>query len=166
MTNLKLTLPKSENAVMKLIHKYHQAKKDDLTRIFQESDKKFSLTLDEWTSTKNRRYMNINLHDSEGKTYNLGLVRILGSCTSEKILNMVNERLLNFGLNLEDHIVGATSDGAAVMVKFGRLAPSICQLCLNHAMHISVTKTIYNEQEICPEPSIAEKSGEYCKNLI
>ena len=36
---------------------------------------RFSLTFDEWTSLKNRRYMNINVHMAENKFWNLGLTR-------------------------------------------------------------------------------------------
>lgn len=60
----------------------------------------FSLTLDEWTSTANKRYMNVNLHgmnkDSKEKIWNLGLVRIKGSLPAEGCAVLVTERLENF----------------------------------------------------------------------
>jgi len=40
------------------------------------ADKKFSLAFDEWTSGTNKRYMNINVHGSDGKFWNLGLVHV------------------------------------------------------------------------------------------
>ena len=54
MTNLKLTLPKTENAVIKLIHKYHQAKKKELTRISwrKEDVRLVTLQLMLWVSLK------------------------------------------------------------------------------------------------------------------
>jgi len=37
---------------------------------------RFSLTFDEWTSTRNRRYMNINVHARGGEYWSLGLLRV------------------------------------------------------------------------------------------
>ena len=52
--------------------------------------------------------MNLNLHyDSD--PVNLGMVRIKGSMPAERIENLVKERLLEFGLKMED-IVGAMTD--------------------------------------------------------
>jgi len=38
-------------------------------RKLQEQNQKFSLTFDEWTSRKNRRYLNINVHYKEKHTH-------------------------------------------------------------------------------------------------
>ena len=53
--------------------------------------KKFcSVTLDEYTSTRNKRYMNINLHyDSD--PVNLGMVRIEGTLPAERVENLVKD---------------------------------------------------------------------------
>lgn len=62
-------------------------KKVDMINKFtklQEQNQKFSLTFDEWTSRKNQRYLNINVHYKE-KHFILGLVRIHGLCTAESI---------------------------------------------------------------------------------
>ena len=54
---------------------------------------RFSLTLDEYTSMQNRRYMNINVY-VEG--WNLGLVRIFGSMPAEKAVAVVKKKLDEF----------------------------------------------------------------------
>jgi hypothetical protein len=40
-------------------------------------------------------------------------------------------------------VVATTSNGAAVMEKFGSLSPTIQQLWYNHALHLAVTKVFY-----------------------
>jgi hypothetical protein len=45
---------------------------------------KFSTTFDEWTSTRNRRYMIVNVHELGPKFWSLGLVRVSGSMPVEK----------------------------------------------------------------------------------
>ena len=68
---------------------------------------RFSLTFDEWTSTRNRHYMNINVHLRGSKFWNLGLVRVLGSMPA-----MLKVKLATFGLSLQNFIVSITTDGA------------------------------------------------------
>lgn len=64
-------------------------------------EKKFSGTLDEWTSTANYRYLNINLHytvshDGETAFINLGLFKINGSFPATRTLEMVSARIKCF----------------------------------------------------------------------
>ena len=57
--------------------------------------------------------MNLNLHyDSD--PLNLGMVRIKDSMPAERVENLVEERLHEFGLKMEG-IAAATTDGASVM---------------------------------------------------
>ena len=109
--------------------------------------KKFcSVTLDEYKSTRNRRYMNINLHyDSD--PVNLGMVRIEGTLPAERVENLVKERLHEFGLKMED-IVAVTTDGASVMKRFGRMIYCVHQLCFAHGYHLAVTDFLYERQNI------------------
>ena len=51
----------------------------------------FSVTLDEWTSSANRRYMNVNIHGLNGNVWNIGLIRILGSMPAEKCVTLLTE---------------------------------------------------------------------------
>ena len=104
-----------------------------------------SLTFDEWTSTRNRRYLNINVHSGspKGQFWNLGLVRIHGSLPAEKCIQLVNSKLNDFRLSLETDIVSITTDGAAVMQKIGRLITPGHQLCLAHGIQLAVLAVLY-----------------------
>lgn len=87
--------------------------------------------------------MNVHIYYESGESQNLGLVRIHGSCPAEKLVELVNNRLRSFHINFDQDIVGTTSDGASVMIKFGSLTPSELQLCYNHAIHLAVLKVFY-----------------------
>ena len=89
-------LPKDKTNVMKLVHSYYQIAKSAVIKKIQlhTSNKgKFSLTLDEWTSLKNRCYLNVNAHFNQ-QHVNLGLVRIAGSCNAEKTVELLKEKKL------------------------------------------------------------------------
>ena len=55
--------------------------------------------------------------------------RLISSIVVKNFLIMLQEKLGEFGLSVED-LVGLTSDGAATMVACGRLMEVIHQLCL------------------------------------
>ena len=117
-----------------------------MIKIKRGAKKFYSVTLDEYTSTRNRRYMNINLHyDSD--PINLGMVRIEGTLPTERVENLVKERLHEFGLKMED-IVAVTTDGASVMKRFGRMICCIHQLCFAHGYHLVATNFLYERQNI------------------
>lgn len=144
------SLPKNNSRVMDLIHTfYDNAKRETIITLdsIKKNRKKFSITLDEWTSKRNHRYLNINIHHL-AEDFNLGLVPIAGSCDAQRTLELVTERLQNFNLNLETDIIAATNDGAAVMKKFGKLSSIINQLCYSHAIQLAVTDVLYEHREI------------------
>ena len=130
---------------MNHVYKYFEiAKEEVITHINEIRDQKFSLTLDEWTSIRNRRYLNINIH-THSTLYNLGLIRVKGNCPAEEIKRLTEEKLSEFHLSMND-IVAATTDGAAVMVKFGKISPILHQQCYNHAFHLAVTDIIFKKK--------------------
>lgn len=131
------------NHVMKF---FEQAKRETIDRIkeLREEGKRFSMTLDEWSSIRNRRYLNVNLHTNQA-LFNLGLIRIKGSCPSEELERLTNEKLKEFMVSMAD-IVAATTDGAAVMVKFGNRMPTIHQQCYNHAFHLAIVDVIFKKK--------------------
>ena len=142
-------LPKNESDVMKLIYKDFETKKQIMINELQgkfKKNKRFSITLDEWTSVAMKRFVNINLHDNEFKTLNLGLVRIYGSCSASALVELVTNHLNTFNINFEKDVVSSTNDGAKIMIKYGRECPAICQLCLNHGLHLAICDTLYKNQ--------------------
>lgn len=80
-----MELPKSQNSVMKLVNASAEQKKNELSQhLIKHKSNKYSLTFDEWVGLSNRRYINVNVHDSVGNCLNLGMSRIFGSCTSKE----------------------------------------------------------------------------------
>ena len=81
-------LPKNPSAVMNLVHQQSDilsAKdKSEIVNLLQ-SGVKFSITFDEYSSCRNRKYVNINLHGPADKVFNLGTERAKGSCTADKV---------------------------------------------------------------------------------
>lgn len=145
--NLSDELPKSANTIKKIVTDYSEKIRQLL--INEISDRKlngkgFSITFDEWTSLRNRRYININLH-SENCFWNLGLLRINGSLPAKKCVELLSDKLNHYGLSLEKNIICLINDGAAVMQKVGKLVPAAQQLCLAHAIQLAVVDVLYKK---------------------
>ena len=106
--------PKSLNTIRKMaLDYYEQIKKQVIKEIIDQISRgsKFSLTLNEWTSFGNCRYTNVNVY--ELKSYwNLGLIRILWSLPVKKCVSLLKEKLHNFKINVEDDLIGITTDRA------------------------------------------------------
>lgn len=92
--------------------------------------------------------MNVHIYYDDGESDNLGLVRIQGSCPSEKVYELLNAKLSDFNLSLQSDIVAITSDGASVMIKFGRLSPAHQQICYNHGIHLAVMEVMYQKRKV------------------
>ena len=139
-------LPKSPTAIQALVVKHAgeiQLRVKSEIKLKLKEGKRFSLTFDEWTSLRNRRYMVINVHEGEGHHWGLGLVRVEGSMPAEKCILLLKRKLEAFGLNLHTDIVGICTDGASVMCKVGKLIDVQHQLCLAHGIHLAVHDVLY-----------------------
>ena len=115
--------------------------KDKLKSEITEAKKpgiRLSITNDESTSTRNRRFMNINCHFE--KIYkSLGMARVHGSLPGEKCAELVMKRLEEYGIELY-MVVGFTTDAAPVMKKFIKCLPiddMIHQECFTHGIHLA-----------------------------
>lgn len=108
---------------------------------------KFSLALDEGSTLRNRRYLNIILYFPNSTFRNLGVIRVVGSCPAEKLADLVEEKLREFSLNIKTDIAFVVSDGAPVMVKFARLIGCELQICYNHSIHLAVTDVFYKTKK-------------------
>ena len=106
---------------------------------------RFSISLDEWTSIKNQRYVGLNLHLDDVTLQSLGMVRIKRPMTAECYVDLIKKRLEDFGLSLQEHIVGMVTDGASVMIKTGRLSGIIHQVCHSHGLHLAVCDVLYKK---------------------
>ena len=85
----------------------------------------------------------VNLHDEKSK-YNLGLEPIpVGRCTAPVIHSLVVKILQKVDLDVQNHIVASTSDGASVMRSYGNITNIFAQLCINHGIHLAVVDSFY-----------------------
>ena len=149
-------LPKDAKSIKAIIMKHCLEVKDIYKKQFQEMKKDkicFSITLDEYTSSRIRRFININVH-VKNRHWNLGMVRIFGSIPADKAVTIVREKLKEFGICLDSDIVAAPTDGAAVMKKFGKAFLPTHQLCLAHGIHLAICDALYKTtpiQEVIPD---------------
>jgi hypothetical protein len=125
--------------------------------------KKFSVTFDEWTSHRNRRYLNLILHGGVGQEWNLGVVRIHGSTSSEHCLKLVKEKLMCYNISLQNDIVSIATDGTSMMTKIGKLSPTHQQLCFAHGVQLAVVDVLYSKKKVSEpsEPQHGNDRGSY-----
>ena len=108
----------------------------------KKSGQPFSFTMDEWTSIQNRKFFNINLHHLNGFDC-LGLGRANGSLPAPRLVELVDEHLKSFDIDMKKDIVCAVTDGASVMGVFGRLIPCLHLKCMCHAVNLSICDVLY-----------------------
>lgn len=147
------SIPTSPNAIKMLVVDYakklRSSVKSEITTA-KNAGQRFSLTFDEWSSLRNRRYMNINVHSNNGKFWSLGLTRVDGSMPATKCIELVETRLSMFGLCLETDIVSIVTDGASVMTKVGKLVADkgpAQQLCFAHGLQLAVLDVLYPQRK-------------------
>lgn len=136
--------------------------KSDIAAHLSEGSK-FSLALDEGSSIRNRKYLNIILYFPNSTFRNLGVIRVVGSCPAEKLVDLVEEKLREFSFNIRKDIAFVVSDGAPVMIKFARLIDCELQICYNHSIHLAVTDVFYKTKrtlQISTDEVDEDSSGE------
>ena len=138
------------STVSRMVFRYANHVKGVITsqlKFLLANGKRMSVSLDEYTSVQNKRYMNVNIH-SINEFWNLGMKRIYGKMPAEKVLELLERILIEFNIELQKHIVNITCDGAPVMVKMGRLSGINQQLCLAHGVHLAVVAVLYSKNTI------------------
>ena len=139
-------VPTSASTIKNMMMKYGQIVEDRLKKHIcekKENNQKFSCTIDEWSSARQHRFVNINLHNFDGSTYNLGLVRYFNKFDGARCEELVKKHLAKFGINAEEDIVACTTDMAKMMENFGKLMPTDHQGCYAHAANLAVTDVLY-----------------------
>lgn len=122
--------------------------------------KKFSIAFDEWTSTSNKRFMNIIIHTNQ-KFFNIGLVRMKKSGTAVNCIQYLEDRLKEFGVLLPEDVVSFTTDGASTMQKIGKLIVPKQQLCYAHGLHLAVVDVLYkNTPSVCTEEELSSSEDD------
>jgi hypothetical protein len=59
----------------------------------------------------------------------------------------VREHLASFGLNFDVHIVGSTTDGCSMMIKYGRITLAEHVVCQNHSNNLAVGDVVQKGPE-------------------
>ena len=134
------TLPKYEGTLRDLAMNQYDSLKEQIKSKISDAKKseiRLSITNDESTSTRNRRFMNINAH-FQTSFQSLGMARVDGSLPGTKCAELVMKRLEDYGIDLW-MVVCFTTDGARVMGKFVRSLPIqiLHQECLAHGIHLA-----------------------------
>jgi hypothetical protein len=143
-------LPRSPTSIKTLVAEYSKTiRENQLIEIddLKRSGYKFSLTFDDWTSNRNRRYLNLILHGQSSKIWNPGLVRMLGNMPAQKCLDLVETKLQRYKLSLSSDIVCTITDEASVMKKLGNLSPTFQQLCFAHGIQLAVLDVLYDKPQ-------------------
>ena len=149
-TKVPTSPPAIKAAVMRCFEKVKKEYIETFGKMLKDN-RRFSVTLDEATSMSNKKFFNVNLHANGGIVFNLGLIRVLEECGSEKCQELLRAKLGEFGLNIASDIVSVTSDGAAVMKKLGRLHEALHFLCLAHASQLAIGDTFYLKEKEAEE---------------
>jgi galactitol-specific phosphotransferase system IIB component len=143
--------PQSRTTISSYIYDFYIEKKNETRMKFQEYLKnniRFSITVDEWTDCRLKRYLNVTVHvlDDDLKTcrlYVLGLIEITGVGSSDKLVSLVKQMLKEYDVDVERDVIASTHDGAAVMKKYGRDLGICSQLRHNHGLHLAVVDVIF-----------------------
>ena len=136
----------SDTAVSKAVKRYALKVKKDIIQILERKLKKgerFSITLDEYTAKNNRRFMDFNVHFAWEDPKCIGMKRVHGSLNAEAAAQMVEEKLKEYGLNIQTDVICNTTDAASLMTAMGDLLPTIQQLCYAHGLHLAVVDVLY-----------------------
>ena len=145
-TKLGYNGPKNHKSVKNYVMEERQRVKKIFIENFAKlkaKGQRFSCTTDEYTSTGNRRYMNLNVHIAGGDFHSLGLIRIVGSAPAKKMVELFTKRLAEYGLDIKKDIIATTTDGAEVMKKFGKETDPVHFLCYAHALQLCIQKVLY-----------------------
>lgn len=142
-------ISKSKTAIKNTIIKFAETIRTQINRDIKgvlNRGVKLAATMDEWTSTRNRRYMNVNLHTAEEAVFNLGVERVFGSADAAKCQSIIEKLLSPFGVTI-NNILSTTTDGAPVMIKMGRSLGHSHVVCMAHGIHLAVCQVLYKNAE-------------------
>ena len=106
------------------------------------------MAMDEYTLVHCRRYMNINVH-CQNDVINLGLMTMLELYGAEKILQLLEKQLANFGItNMQISVVSIVSGGTSVMKKLVKISQLYHQLCYAHGVHLAVCDVLLKNRSV------------------
>ena len=124
---------------------------------------RFSVTLDEYTAKNIHRFTDLNVHFPREVPRCIGIIRIHGSLNADAAAEQMKQKLTEFGLDINQHIVANTTDAASVMVAMGDLLPTIHQLCMAHGIHLAVVSVLYKVRAELFILLLASTTTKYCR---
>ena len=89
------------------------------------------------------------------------MVRIKESTTAECCFHLIQKRLEDFELTLQDHIVGMVTDGASVMIKTWRLSGIMHDICHSHGLHFAICDVLYKKRDNIEDTDEDAEAHEY-----
>ena len=98
---------------------------------------RFSVTTDEYTSKQNKRFSAVSLHSRQGRPMKIGMIRIRGSLPAKKAASELKQKLNEYDIREDNHIVANTTDGCSMMKKMGKEFQAFHQLCHSHGIHLA-----------------------------
>ena len=104
-----------------------------------------SISFDEWTSIRNRRYTNLLVYSSDS-FWNLGLVRIQGATNHLLLKEDIKGRLKMFDIAMDD-VIAMMSDGAAINGAISNVTGLLQQQCIAHGIQLAVNDALYKDNE-------------------
>ena len=158
-----LQAPHDPKTVAKMVLMFANDKKHDMAKEIEamiQCCKRFSASLAEYTSIKNRRLASV-----KDKYYSLEMVSIDGSLNAACATELLREKLLEFKVSLDSHIVAMVSDGAAMMLKMGHEILAEHQVCLAHGMHLAVIEVLYKTKAYIQAPGPDKTNDDSFKEL-
>ena len=138
----------SVNGIRQHVMNYYAEVKSEITEKIAELSRhqKWTLTFDEWTSVKMKQVLNLIIHFKD-ISFNLGIIEVHKvSCTSETLLEMIQNKLAEFNLNLGSNKIAVMADGASVNMKLESISNIAVQRCQNHGLNLAILDTFYSKE--------------------
>ena len=131
-------LPSSDSSIINLNHSENDHIQKEIKAEIETKVKvntRLSVTMDEYTLVHYRRYMNINVH-CQNDVINLGVMTMLESYGAEKILQLLEKQLADFGITkMQISVVSIVSGGASGMKKLFKIS-LLCTWCASGCVDV------------------------------
>jgi len=108
-----------------------------------------SISFDEWTSLKHRKYMALIVH-FDVTMWHLGLIRIRGKTNHFLVVADIDQKLESFDL-CQDDLISMITDSASINAAIAKDLNKNHQKCLAHAFQLAIKLTFYQCDEIDDE---------------
>ena len=96
----------------------------------------------------------------------LGLGRANGSLPAPRLVELVDEHLKRFDIDMKKDIVCAVTDGASVMGVFDGLIPCLHLKCMCHAVNLSICDVLYPKKATKRKHDVSKFSKQSHKSQI